>query len=285
MTNYSWIDERWPGRVKPTPLEEYSDRYSDFFVMKREGGILELRLHTDGGPYGHNWAAHNAWNRVWQDVANDPENEVLIITGTGDRWFTAGQAKDRTPYYEESAEYVYQQMYDGQKLIQTFVEAIEIPTIAVVNGPGVHTEFALLCDITLAAEDADFMDPHFWAGYPPGDGLYLVLQELMGVKRAAYHVYTGSSLSAAEALELGLVNQVLPREELLGRAWELAEMIMLRPRMSRRLTHGITVRPWRRLVSEDLGFHLMSQVTAMLGNKTVMSPEVLNREAAERKAW
>lgn len=285
MTDSNWIDERWPGRVPPTPFDEYAERYAEFFAMKRENGIIELRLHTDGGPYGHNWQAHNAWNRVWQDVANDPENEVLIITGTGDRWFTAGQAKSRTPYYEESPAYVYQQMYDAQKLVQTFVDVIEIPTIAVVNGPGVHTEFALLCDVTLAADDADFMDPHFWAGYPPGDGLFLVLQALMGTKRAAYHMYTGASLPALEALELGLVNQVLPREDLLPRAWELAEMIMRRPRMSRRLTHGITVRPWRKLVADDLGFHVMSQITAMLGNKEVMSPDVLNAEAAARKAW
>lgn len=285
MSETSWQEARWPGYVPPPSFEEYSAKYAEFFAMTRENGIIELRLHTEGGPYGHNWPAHNAWNRVWQDVANDPDNEVLIITGTGDRWFTAGKVRSRTPMYEEDQAYIYQQMYDAQKLVQTFVDAIEIPTIAVVNGPGVHTEFPLLCDITLAAEDADFMDPHFWAGFPPGDGLFLVLQELMGTKRAAYHMYTAGPLPAAKALELGLVNEVLPRDELLPRAWELAEMMMQRPRIARRLTHSLTVRPWRKLITEDLGYHVTTQLAAMLGAKTPSPVEALNAQAEERKAW
>lgn len=148
------------------------------------------------------------------------------------------------------------QAYDAQKHVETFVNALEIPTIAVVNGPGLHTELALLCDITLAAEDANFMDPHFLGGVPPGDGMGLALQALMGTKRAAFRIYTGQSVAAAEALELGVVNEVLPRDELLARAWELAESIMQRPRFARRMTHAITVRPWRKLLTEDMGYHM-----------------------------
>jgi hypothetical protein len=82
-----YSDPRWAGHVPTVPFEEYSQKYSAFFKMRRENGIIELRLHTDDGPYIHNWAAHNAWNRVWQDVGNDSENQVLILTATGDTWF------------------------------------------------------------------------------------------------------------------------------------------------------------------------------------------------------
>ncbi|MEV0937370.1 hypothetical protein ACIBMX_46160 [Streptomyces phaeochromogenes] len=57
-------------------------------------------------------------------------------------------------------------MTDGWKLIESFANNIDIPTIAAVNDPGVHTEFAMMSDVALAAPDADFMDPHFWLGSP-----------------------------------------------------------------------------------------------------------------------
>jgi hypothetical protein len=51
--------KEWPGYLPPTPFEEYSKRYANFFRMRREGGIIEARLHTDDGPYKHTAAAHN----------------------------------------------------------------------------------------------------------------------------------------------------------------------------------------------------------------------------------
>ncbi|MDQ1287233.1 MAG: hypothetical protein QG622_798 [Actinomycetota bacterium] len=280
------IESRWAGYVPPTPFEEYSKTYRDFFVMRREGGVVELRMHTDGGPYVHNWAGHNAWNRVWQDIGNDPANEVLILTGTGDRWFTGSMGRSwAKPLHEENPDYVYQNLYDAKKLVENFVTSLEIPTIAAVNGPGVHTEFALLCDITLATDDADFLDPHFLAGTTPGDGLGMALQALMGTKRAAYHIYEGRSIPAQTALELGLVNEVLPREDLTGRAWEIARSIMERPRFARRMTHAVLTRPWKKLLAEDFEFHLAHQMVTMLAATDPASTRTVDEEGARRKAW
>ncbi|GAA2699121.1 enoyl-CoA hydratase/isomerase family protein [Micromonospora olivasterospora] len=276
----------WDGHVAPTPLEEYSRRYADFFEMRREDGILELRLHTDGGPYVHNWAAHNAWNRVWQDVGNDPENHVLIITGTGETWFQGDPRQTwPKPLVEETPDYIFQQTIDAWKLIENFVNNIDIPTIAAVNGPGIHTEFALMCDVTLTAEDADFMDPHFMVGTAPGDGLALALQHLMGTKRAAYAIYGGTSIPARKALEYGLVSDVLPREELVPKAWQLARDIMKRPRFARWATHNILNRPWRKLVAEDFGFHFSQQSLATVASKALIPDPDLVADARQRKVW
>ncbi len=105
-----------------------------------------------------------------------------------------------------------------------------------------------------APETATINDPHLLAGTAPGDGQQLTLQEFIGTKRAAYHLYTGQPIGARQALELGLVNEVLPTERLLTRAWELAEDIMKAPRTARRLTHAIVQRPWKRRLVQDLGF-------------------------------
>jgi enoyl-CoA hydratase/carnithine racemase len=158
--------------------------------------------------------------------------------------------------------------YDATKLLENFVFAIDIPTIAAINGPGVaHTEFALLCDVTLAAETASIVDPHLPTGAAPGDGQALTLQELIGTKRAAYHMYTAEPIGARQALELGLVNEVLPADRLLPRAWELAETIMKSPRAARRLTNAIAQRPWKRRLVQDLGFGVAHQMFGMYADR------------------
>jgi enoyl-CoA hydratase/carnithine racemase len=132
--------------------------------------------------------------------------------------------------------------------------------VAAINGPSVaHAEIALLCDITLAAETATIVDPPGERA-APGDGQQLTLQELVGTKRAAYHLYTGAPIGARQALELGLVNEVLPGDELLPRAWEIARAIMKSPRTARRLTHAIAARPWKRRLVHDLGFGLAHEM-------------------------
>ncbi|GAA3213914.1 enoyl-CoA hydratase/isomerase family protein [Dactylosporangium siamense] len=253
---------RTGGYVPRPSFEAYAEKYADHFVMQRRDGIIELRMHTDGGPAQFGFATHNAWGQAWQEIGNDPGNEVLILTGTGEHWLAAGAARDtdeatrelmRQPFPKDFAyEHTY---YDATKLLENFVFGIDIPTIAAINGPSIaHTEFALLCDITLAAETATIIDPHLPTGVAPGDGQQLTLQELIGTKRAAYHLYTGEPITAHLALELGLVNEVLPAERLLPRAWELAETIMKSPRAARRLTHAIVQRPWKRRLVHDLGF-------------------------------
>jgi len=75
--------------VGPTKFEEYSEKYKDFMLMTRRNGIIEVRLHTNGGPFQFGWAAQTAYGNAWSDIGRDLENEVMIITGTGDRWQVA----------------------------------------------------------------------------------------------------------------------------------------------------------------------------------------------------
>src|SRR6478736_4510583 len=75
-------------------LDDYSKWYENFFTMRRENGILEIKMQHEGGPAQYSFATHNAWGRIWQDVGRDPDNEVIIFGGTGDTWFDI----DRTAY-------------------------------------------------------------------------------------------------------------------------------------------------------------------------------------------
>jgi enoyl-CoA hydratase/carnithine racemase len=254
-----------PGFVSRARFEDYREKYATHFKMERKNGILQVQMHTLGGSVMYGLPIHNAWSQLWMELGNDPENEVLIFSGAGDKWiagFDPEMAKQ--PLHELPPDAFYDQIYhDATKLLEAFIFNIEIPTIACINGPGLHTEFALLCDITLSAEHAELFDPHFKYNLVPGDGQGLTFQELMGIKRAAYYLYTGDKITAQMAKEMGLVNEVLPLDSLLPRAVEIAEKIMQKPRPIRRLTSAVLRRQWKRRLVEDLGFHVAHELLGM----------------------
>jgi enoyl-CoA hydratase/carnithine racemase len=185
-------------------------------------------------------------------VGADLDNEVVIITGTGECWLADVEASSfAQPMSQWDGDLVVEQYNDGVKILERLVFDVDVPTIAAINGPGPRLELPLLCDLTLCAPDVVFGDGNFRAGSAPGDGMFLALSELAGPKRASHVVYTGQGIPAEEARRLGIVNEVLPRADLMPRALDLAAQIMARPRTARRLTHGIVSRAWqRRLVTE-----------------------------------
>ena len=109
-----------------------------------------------------------------------------------------------------------------------------------------------MCDITICTEDAIIFDLHYDIGSVPGDGIHSCFQELLGVKRAAYALLTGQAIDAKTALEYGMVNEIVPREKLIERAYQIADHIMTQPRTTRRLTTQIVRRPWRQRITNDL---------------------------------
>ncbi len=260
--------EKQLGFVERPRLEDYAEKYRRYFKLERRNGILLAQMQTNGGPAVYGLHLHNAWSQLWQDIGNDPDNEVLIFSGTGDEWI-AETFDANFPTPEESAKILaempadafYDQIYaDATKLLESFIFNIDIPTIACINGPGSHTEVPLMCDITLCADHAELFDPHFEFGLVPGDGQGLTFQELMGAKRAAYYMYTSERITAQIAKEIGLVNEVLPPDRLLPRAWEIAELIMQKPRAVRRFTSALLRRQWKQRLVKDLGFHLAHEL-------------------------
>jgi enoyl-CoA hydratase/carnithine racemase len=186
-------------------------------------------------------------------IGADPENEILILTGSGAEFMMdsdpEGFALEEVDMDYWAYEYAYK---DGRINVSSLVNDLEIPTIGIFNGPGFHSEIVLMCDITIAADDAIIFDLHYDIGSVPADGIHNAFQELLGVKRAAYALLTGESITAQKALEYGMVNEVLPREKLISRAYQIADHIMTQPRTTRRLTAQIVRRPWKQRIVNDL---------------------------------
>jgi len=239
----------------PTPrFDEYREVFKDFYKMeRRDDGVLLVEAHTRGGPIQLSVQNHRSLGQMLKTVGADPQNEVLILTGSGADFMMGsdphGFALEEAdmPYW--AYEYAYK---DGRINVSSLVNDLEIPTIGLLNGPGFHSEIVLMCDITIAADGATIFDLHYDIGSVPADGIHNAFQELLGVKRAAYALLTGEAITAAQALEWGMVNEVVPRDQLVKRAHAIADHIMSQPRTTRRLTTQIVRRPWKQRIVNDL---------------------------------
>lgn len=238
----------------PTPqFEDYRKTFADFFRLEREDGVIVAKAHTLGGPIQLSVQNHRALGQLLKTIGADPENEVLILTGSGEEFMMDSDPEGFALEDEDMPYWAYEYAYkDGRINVSSLVNDLEIPTIGLFNGSGFHSEIVLMCDITLCAQEATLFDLHFDIGSVPADGIHNCFQELLGVKRAAYALLTGQAITAEQALEWGMVNEVLPREQLLDRAKTIAAHIMSQPRVTRRLTTQIVRRPWKKRIVDDL---------------------------------
>lgn len=254
-----------------TYLEEYAEKWQDMIVFRREDGILEVRFHTDGGPFLWGVEVHKNLIPAFYDIACDPENECMIITGTGDS-FCAERDEDSwnrayPPGEERSGAYrTYDHWYVTQTRAPFSFLHMQIPSVAALNGPHLfHPEITLLADIVIAADHTWFHDPHTKSGLVPGDGGQIVWSQLLGPNRYRAFLWTNAKLHADEALRLGILHEVLPLEQLNARAWELARSVfMSQPRVARRLTHSLLMRSWREAFEREVFAGMAHQAFAAM---------------------
>lgn len=235
-------------------FESYRDKYENV-RMKREDGILEIALHTRGGPLVFNGYVHEALVDAFRDVGDDRDNHVVILTGTGEEFCTQISPEGFDFFTPTGFDKV---LREGTKVLENILD-IQTPMIAAINGPlTVHSEYALLCDIVLAAEEAFFQDTaHPAFGVVPGDGLHVVWPEVIGEIRGRYFLLSGQKLSAAEAKDYGAVNEVLAREDLLPRAWELARHLKKQNPLTLRYSRMALSTRFRRRLQESLSYGLV----------------------------
>jgi enoyl-CoA hydratase/carnithine racemase len=235
-------------------LEQYVNKY-EHARMERRDGILLLTLHSNGGTLQWGSGPHSELPQVFNDIGSDPENRVVIMTGVGDGFTgprgTPDSRPRRTPA-EWDATY-----WEGKRLLMNLLD-IDVPMISAINGPALrHSELPLLCDIVLAAEEVEFQDSgHFVNGLIPGDGMHIVYPLLLGINRGRYFLLTGQSLSAQQALDLGVVNEVLPRDRLMDRAWELAEQLIQQSPLVLRYSRVLLTQNLKRQMHDLLGYGL-----------------------------
>lgn len=215
---------------------------TDFLHIERDGAIAIVTLNrpqtrnalTDEDAVGELLAMCEAVNR-------DRSVSVVILTGAGPAFSAGGNLKQigelgRGALGEPAqTRYFYR---DGIQRVPLALCHLEVPTIAAVNGPaiGAGNDLACMCDIRIASQKATFAESFVKLGLIPGDGGAWLLQRALGASRACEMAYTGEAISAAQALEWGLVSQVVAEQELMPAALDLARRIASNPSDALRMT-------------------------------------------------
>jgi enoyl-CoA hydratase len=202
-------------------------------------------------------------SRIWEDVQDDPEVNVVVLTGAG-RAFSAGgnviamqQKIDRPELWDATS------VPEAKRIVCRMLEC-DKPVIARVNGHavGLGATVALMCDIIIAADTAKIGDPHVNAGLVAGDGGALIWPQLIGFVRAKKYLFTGDLMTATEAYRIGLINHVVPSEELDEKVYGLARRRLAAGAMkSIRWTKQVIKIPLRQIAHStmDLSISLETQ--------------------------
>jgi enoyl-CoA hydratase/carnithine racemase len=243
--------------ARRTHFEDYRDRYQSFRFEKTDDKILLFQLHTAGGEFRWDWDSHDSFGDAVADVAGDRDLSVVIFTGTGETFMEEYGPADpnrKLPVTSDpGAERLDERGWYGRQRHLNMLD-VQVPMIAAINGPcSIHSELPLMCDIVLAADHAFLQDSaHFPRGLAPGDGVHTVWPRAIGHNRARYFLLTGQKLTAQQAMDYGAVNEVLAKDKLMDRAWELAHMLAMRPPLTLRLTRSILVQELKRAAVNDL---------------------------------
>lgn len=198
---------------------------SDLVLTTREGPLATVTINRPHALNALNHAVLEALAMTFAELAADDGCRVIVLTGAGDRAFIAGAdiGAMATMTVEEARRF----MELGQ-LVCNRIESAPQVVIGAINGYalGGGCEVALACDLRVAAERAKLGLPEVTLGIIPAWGGTQRLPRIVGIGLAKQLIYTGQQIDAAEAYRIGLVNQVVPADEVVVAARALAERIL-----------------------------------------------------------
>jgi len=222
---------------------------------RRDGGVLTITLNRPDVLNALNGAAHAALAAALEQ-AGEPGVRAVVVTGAG-RGFCVGQDLHE---FRAGASDVGERLRTQFNRHALAMRALEKPVLAVVNGPaaGAGLALALACDVRIASDAASFVPAFIGIGLVPDTGSTWFARRLLGASRAFEWFATGRRLNAAEALQWGLVSEVVPAAELERRTAEAAGFYAALPTRAVALT--------KRLLDEaetaTLGAQLESEAQA-----------------------
>jgi enoyl-CoA hydratase/carnithine racemase len=234
---------------------DYFAAYRNLKLTRDANGVLVAEFHSDGGPLTFTAEAHTEVVDAFYRISQDRANKIVILTGAGGDfiigvdWASFGKVADPG---------VWSQVHDEGVQVLENLANIRVPVIAAIEGRAhVHSEYALLANVIVAAEGATFQDvAHYAAGVVPGDGIFTTWSYRAGAGRAEAFLLNPQPLPARTAQEWGVVAEVVPNGKALSRALELAELYLKAPEVTRRDTRMHFIRPLKERIVREVGYGL-----------------------------
>jgi enoyl-CoA hydratase len=194
-------------------------------LFNRRGRVLEVTLNRPEKLNATDAVLHTELARVFFDISNDPDSDIVVLTGAG-RAFSAGGDVSWMQDSIDEPERFQQTIREAKQIVFGLIDC-EKPIIAKLNGhaTGLGATIALFCDIIFAAEHAKIGDPHVSIGFVAGDGGAVIWPQLIGYARAKEYLLTGDLMTATQAAQMGLINHAVPADELDDRVNAFADRL------------------------------------------------------------
>ena len=234
---------------------DYFATYRSLKLTRDSNGVLVAEFHSNGGPFTFTAQDHTELVDAFYRISQDRANKVVVMTGAGGDFIPS---IDFSSFGNVADPDVWSQVHDEGVQILENLANIRVPLIAAVEGRAhVHSEYALIANVIVAAQGATFHDvPHFAGGIVPGDGIFTTWSYRAGAGRAESFLLNPQPLTARTAYEWGVVAEVVPDGEAVGRALALARLYLKAPEVTRRNTRIHFIQPLKERLVREVGYGL-----------------------------
>ena len=241
-----------------TPQTDYFTAYHNVKLTRDGEGVLVVQFHDDGKPLTFSAQAHTEVVDAFYRISQDRANKIVILTGAGGDFMLG---VDWPSFGDVSDPGVWSQIHDEGVQVLENIANIRVPVIAAIEGRAhIHSEYALLANVIVAAEGATFQDVgHFAAGVVPGDGIFVAWSYRAGAGRAEAFLLNPQPVTATIAQQWGVVAELVPNGKALNRARELAALYLKAPEVTRRNTRIHFIHPLKERLVREVGHGLSLQ--------------------------
>ncbi len=210
--------------------------YQHLLFERKGDGILLITINRPDVLNATNNRLHWELSHVWLDIAEDPDTNVVVVTGAG-RAFSAGGDLEMIEGMAGSAANIAQAWKEAGDIVYNMIN-LDKPIISAINGVavGAGLAVALMADISIASEAMRITDGHLRLGVAAGDHAVIIWPLLCGMAKAKYYLMTADFIDGREAERIGLVSLCVPADKLMDKAMEVARKLAAGPQQAVRFT-------------------------------------------------
>jgi enoyl-CoA hydratase len=242
---------------------KYSE-YRHLLFERNDDGILLITINRPEVLNATNSRLHFELSRVWLDVADDDETNVVVVTGAG-RAFSAGGDLDMIQQMTASAANVGKAWKEAGDIVYNMIN-LDKPIISAINGVAVGAGLAVafMADISIASEAMRITDGHLRLGVAAGDHAVIIWPLLCGMAKAKYYLMTAEFIDGKEAERIGLVSLCVPADQLMDKAMEVARKLARGPQQAVRFTKR-SLNNWLRVAGPAFDASLALEMMGFFG--------------------